>query len=46
VRLVLTVEDDGGSPISPPIALADRIGALGGRLKIGETKLIAELPCE
>jgi signal transduction histidine kinase len=46
VRLVLTVEDDGGSPISPPVALVDRIGAIGGSLKIGETKLIAELPCE
>jgi signal transduction histidine kinase len=46
VRLVLTVDDDGESPIAPPIALVDRIGAIGGSLRIGETRLIAELPCE
>jgi signal transduction histidine kinase len=45
LRLLLTVEDDGESPISPPIALVDRIGAIGGSLNIGATKLIAEFPC-
>ena len=46
-RLVLTVEDDGDPrPITPPIALADRVGALGGSLEVGPMKLRAEIMCE
>ena len=46
-RLVVTVEHDGPtSPISPSVALADRIGAIGGSLEVEPTRLRAELPCE
>ena len=46
-RLVLTVEDDGDKrPITPPIALADRIGALDGSLDVEPMKIRAEIQCE
>ena len=45
-RLVITVEDSGCDRTSPMVALADRIGALGGTL-IVEPKIVrAEIPCE
>jgi signal transduction histidine kinase len=44
-RLVVTVEDDGTDRSSPMVHLADRVGALDGRLAVGPTRLRAELPC-
>ncbi len=47
VRLVLTVEDDGGeSHVAPPIGLADRIGAVGGSLALDAKALRAEILCK
>jgi signal transduction histidine kinase len=45
-RLLVTVEDDGSDRSSPLIHLADRIGALGGSLEVGQTTLRAAIPCE
>jgi signal transduction histidine kinase len=44
--LVVAVEDDGAPRSSPLVHLADRVGALGGSLDVGDTTLRAELPCE
>ena len=44
-RLVVTVEDNGTERDSPMVTLADRVGALGGRLFIKETVCRAEIPC-
>ena len=44
-RLVVTIEDDGAERISALGHLADRVGALGGRLELGPTSLRAEIPC-
>jgi signal transduction histidine kinase len=44
-RLVVTVEDNGTGCDSPMVALADRVGALGGSLYIKETACRAEIPC-
>jgi signal transduction histidine kinase len=44
-RLVVTVEDDGTDRTSPMVELADRVGALEGRLTVEPTRLRAELPC-
>jgi signal transduction histidine kinase len=44
-RLVVTVQDDGTNRTSSMVQLADRIGALGGRLTVEPTRLLAELPC-
>jgi signal transduction histidine kinase len=44
-RLVVTVEDDGTDRTSPMVQLADRVGALDGRLAVEPTRLRAELPC-
>jgi signal transduction histidine kinase len=44
--LVVAVEDDGTPRSSPLVHLADRVGALGGSLHVGDTTLRAELPCE
>ena len=43
--LVVTVEDNGTDRDSPMVALADRVGALGGSLFIKETVCRAEIPC-
>jgi len=43
--LVVTVEDNGTERDSPMVTLADRVGALGGRLFIKETVCRAEIPC-
>jgi signal transduction histidine kinase len=44
-RLVVTVEDNGTDRDAPMIALADRVGALGGSLSIKQTACRAEIPC-
>ena len=44
-RLVVTVEDDGSGRTSTMIHLADRVGAIGGRLEVKPRALRAELPC-
>jgi signal transduction histidine kinase len=44
-RLVVTVEDDGTDRTSSLVQLADRVGALDGRLTVEPTRLQAELPC-
>jgi signal transduction histidine kinase len=44
-RLVVTVKDDGTDRTSLMVQLADRVGALGGRLTVEPTRLQAELPC-
>jgi signal transduction histidine kinase len=44
-RLVVTVEDDGTDRTSSMVQLADRVGALDGRLTVEPTRLQAELPC-
>ena len=43
--LMVTVEDDGISRTSELVQLADRVGALDGRLLVEPTRLKAELPC-
>jgi signal transduction histidine kinase len=45
-RLLVTVEDDGSERSWPLIHVADRIGALGGSLEVGQTTLRAAIPCE
>jgi signal transduction histidine kinase len=44
-RLVVTTDDDGAARSARLVHLADRVGALGGTLLVGDTKLRAELPC-
>jgi signal transduction histidine kinase len=44
-RLVVMVDDDGSDRTAAMIQLADRVGALDGRLTIEPTRLQAELPC-
>ena len=44
-RLVVTVEDDATGRTSAMVNLADRIGALDGRLVLEPTQLRAEIPC-
>jgi signal transduction histidine kinase len=44
-RLVVTVQDDGSDRTAAMVQLADRIGALDGRLAVEPTRLRAELPC-
>ena len=44
-RLVVTVDDDGTDRTSSMVQLADRVGALDGRLAVEPTRLRAELPC-
>jgi signal transduction histidine kinase len=43
--LMVTVEDDGSNHTSELVQLADRVGALDGRLVVEPTRLRAELPC-
>jgi signal transduction histidine kinase len=43
--LMVTVEDDGTNRTSELVQLADRVGALDGRLVVEPTGLRAELPC-
>jgi len=44
-RLVVMVEDDGTDRAAAMVQLADRVGALDGRLTVEPTRLRAELPC-
>jgi signal transduction histidine kinase len=44
-RLVVTVQDDGTDRTSAMAQLADRVGALDGRLAVEPARLWAELPC-
>jgi len=44
-RLVVTVEDDGTDRAAELVQLADRVGALDGRLTVEPMRLQAELPC-
>jgi len=44
-RLVVTVDDDGTQRTAAMVQLADRVGALDGRLTVEPTRLQAELPC-
>ena len=44
-RLVVATDDDGAPRSARLVHLADRVGALGGALVVGDTKLRAELPC-
>jgi signal transduction histidine kinase len=44
-RLVIAVEDDGAPRSSRLLHVADRVGALGGALEVGDTTLRAEIPC-
>jgi signal transduction histidine kinase len=45
-QLEVTVEDDGSQRTSAMIQLDDRVGALGGMLKLGPRTLVAAIPCE
>ena len=45
-RLILHIEDDGNPRAEPPIALADRVGALGGTIALEDGRLTVELACE
>jgi signal transduction histidine kinase len=44
-RLVITVQDDGSNRTTAMVQLAERVGALDGRLEVQPTRLRAELPC-
>jgi signal transduction histidine kinase len=44
-NLVVEVEDDGHEPASVPMHLADRLGALGGRVERHAAVLRGEIPC-
>jgi signal transduction histidine kinase len=44
-RLVITVQDDGSNRTTAMVQLAERVGALDGRLEVQPTRLQAELPC-
>jgi signal transduction histidine kinase len=44
-RLVVNVEDDGSERTSTMVHLADRVGAVGGRLEVEPTTVRAEIPC-
>jgi signal transduction histidine kinase len=44
-RLVIVVADDGAHRGADLMHLADRVGALGGALAVGDTTLQAQIPC-
>jgi signal transduction histidine kinase len=44
-RLRVWVADDGAGTRTPAEHLADRVGALGGRLEVEGSRLEAEIPC-
>lgn len=44
-RIAVTVEDDGSERASDLVALADRIGAVGGDLHVDWTRLRGDIPC-
>jgi signal transduction histidine kinase len=43
--LLVVVEDNGSGDASPLLAVADRVGALGGSLSTGSAVCRAEIPC-
>jgi signal transduction histidine kinase len=43
--LVVSVQDDGSERTSAMVRSADRVGALGGTLKVGPMIVRAEIPC-
>ncbi len=43
--LVVEVEDDGAEPTAVPMHIADRFGALGGRVERDAAVLRGEIPC-
>jgi signal transduction histidine kinase len=45
-RLLITTNDEGRPRTGHLAHLADRVGALGGTLELGDTTLRAEIPCE
>jgi signal transduction histidine kinase len=45
-ELVVQIRDDGAARTSPLLPIADRVGALGGSLKVQPHSLRAEIPCE
>jgi signal transduction histidine kinase len=45
-RVRLRMEDDGAPRATAPVALADRVGALGGTIAQESGRLSVELPCE
>jgi signal transduction histidine kinase len=44
-RLAVTVDDDGSPRTSSMVAVADRVGAVGGALEVEATSLRADMPC-
>jgi signal transduction histidine kinase len=44
--LVVTIEATGSGDTPPMVAVADRVGALGGRLSAEPGRVRAEIPCE
>ena len=44
-QLVVTVDDDGDPRQAPLTGIADRVGALAGRLQLETTSVHAEIPC-
>ena len=44
-RLVITAADDGAPRHGSLVRVADRVGALGGRVELATTTLRAEIPC-
>lgn len=44
-HLVVTVEDDGSARTSSMVQVADRVGAVGGTLRVEPTRMRAEIPC-
>jgi signal transduction histidine kinase len=44
-RLIVATKDDGSDRVSTLVHLADRIGALGGSLDVGQRTLRATIPC-
>jgi signal transduction histidine kinase len=44
-RLMVTVDDDGSPRSDPMVAVADRVGAVGGTLDVGPATLQASIPC-
>jgi hypothetical protein len=44
-RLLVTVDDDGAARVSSMVQLADRVGAIGGTLRVEPRRIRAEIPC-
>jgi signal transduction histidine kinase len=44
-RILVSVEDDGSERVSAMVALADRVGAVGGDLRVEPASIRAVIPC-